>query len=333
MANATLGNIPLLFDPDEVTWDFKMRAAMQSTIGGRVIQVFGTDLGDMTVLGQLGAGDRSRGDREGWQAAERLMTDITNMAQATFDDIDNTPVSFRVPSMGWSFNVHVKSISPVEHKVDQASPVYRLSLFIVEDVTKKVTTDITDKYIQRLMEGIGWEQSEYNGPTLEEVEELLAPYGGTVKGYMQGEFIRIISEGMGGSGGVGGGGFISGPEGLEQYLWALKMQESGGDYTVVNSIGAAGAYQYMPSTWANYKGYSSAHLAPPAVQDERAAKDASEAYDRYGSWEAHASIHYSGQWWPPDSPVRNRPQPGGPTIGAYINQVMARMGQWPGPGS
>ena len=56
----------------------------------------------------------------------------------------------------------------------------------------------------------------------------------------------------------------------------VKHFESGGNYTAVNpSSGAAGAYQFVPSTWRQYGSqlgidtsqYPTASAAPPAVQD------------------------------------------------------------------
>lgn len=50
----------------------------------------------------------------------------------------------------------------------------------------------------------------------------------------------------------------------------LRICEAGGDYTRNSGNGYYGAYQYDLSTWGNYGGYSSPHLAPPAVQDAKA---------------------------------------------------------------
>lgn len=53
----------------------------------------------------------------------------------------------------------------------------------------------------------------------------------------------------------------------------IKQKEAGGNYSTNTGNGYYGTYQYSKSTWNNYGGYSTADQAPPAVQDERAAKD------------------------------------------------------------
>ena len=64
--------------------------------------------------------------------------------------------------------------------------------------------------------------------------------------------------------------------GVNSHLQLIKQRESGGDYTAVNpSSGAAGAYQFLPSTWnavaqqvdPSYVGVNPAQ-APAAVQDK-----------------------------------------------------------------
>ncbi len=61
------------------------------------------------------------------------------------------------------------------------------------------------------------------------------------------------------------------PKDLNDILTTIRLMESGNNYTLgKNRGGASGAYQYIDSTWSNYRGYPSAYLAPSWVQDERA---------------------------------------------------------------
>jgi hypothetical protein len=61
---------------------------------------------------------------------------------------------------------------------------------------------------------------------------------------------------------------------LGQILATIRYMESRGNYAIgPNKGNASGAYQFIQSTWNGYGGYSHAYLAPPSVQDERAAVD------------------------------------------------------------
>jgi LysM repeat protein len=58
----------------------------------------------------------------------------------------------------------------------------------------------------------------------------------------------------------------------------IRQRESGGNYATNTGNGYYGAYQYDIGTWGNFRGYARADLAPPSVQDEKAA----ETYARRG---------------------------------------------------
>jgi hypothetical protein len=64
------------------------------------------------------------------------------------------------------------------------------------------------------------------------------------------------------------------PSQIANILATIRYIESRGNYLAPPNKGnASGAYQFIGSTWNGYGGYSAAYLAPPEVQDERAALD------------------------------------------------------------
>ncbi len=67
---------------------------------------------------------------------------------------------------------------------------------------------------------------------------------------------------------------IAYPKQMANILATIRYLESRGDYLAPPNKGrASGAYQFITSTWNNYGGYQDAYLAPPEIQDERAAAD------------------------------------------------------------
>ena len=64
------------------------------------------------------------------------------------------------------------------------------------------------------------------------------------------------------------------PNQIANILATIRYLESRGNYLAPPNRGrASGAYQFITSTWNNYAGYPHAYLAPPEIQDERAAAD------------------------------------------------------------
>ena len=67
---------------------------------------------------------------------------------------------------------------------------------------------------------------------------------------------------------------IAYPSQIANILATIRYLESRGNYLAPPNRGqASGAYQFITSTWKNYGGYRDAYLAPPEIQDERAAQD------------------------------------------------------------
>jgi len=64
------------------------------------------------------------------------------------------------------------------------------------------------------------------------------------------------------------------PSQIANILATIRYLESRGNYGAPPNRGnASGAYQFIASTWNGHGGYAHAYLAPPEIQDERAALD------------------------------------------------------------
>lgn len=115
-----------------------------------------------------------------------------------------------------------------------------------------------------------------------------------------------------------------GAGGIDAFMNALKMQESGGDYTATNPSGASGAYQFMPATWKAVGGTTAtAAQASPADQDRIARAYALRLYQQYGNWADVASVWYSGQ---PLSRAPQGAQGAYPSVPQYVQQLLSRAG-------
>lgn len=119
---------------------------------------------------------------------------------------------------------------------------------------------------------------------------------------------------------------------LQSFMAAELMQESGGNYGAINSIGASGGFQFMNPTWqgdlnqmglgADASKYPSAASAPPVLQNQVAANAMSSAYGQYGSWGKVAEDWYGGGGGVANP---NEAVSGGPTPAQYSSNVLSLM--------
>jgi len=133
---------------------------------------------------------------------------------------------------------------------------------------------------------------------------------------------------------MGNGG---GPS-FDEFFYGIGQQESGGNYGSVNSgSGALGKYQIMPANvpaWSEkYMGVKwtpQQFLGDPYKQEALAKAVLQGYYDKWGARGA-ASAWYSGN---PALNLNYNSQNGGPSVGAYVDQVLGKSMGHPGtPGT
>lgn len=161
MGEARLGSINFRIDPRSVKWGFSVKTSVTETVGGRVIQVFGTKVNQMTVTGYIGSG--------GYTEHRDLVRRLTELAEEQTKD-GGTPLQFVYPSFDWEFTVYISAIEggmggpTLEITPGKIDYEFTLTLFLVQDNAdlKKIATN---DFIKRFAVGIGWTPNNFNGIT------------------------------------------------------------------------------------------------------------------------------------------------------------------------
>lgn len=191
MGFATLGfsngpSATFRIDPDAIDWNFKVNTVVTNTVAGRVVQVLGATLSDMTIQGHYGQNHAHADSGESWRQADAFLNVIRSIMEFQSQDATQSgkmhpPATFNYSPKGWRFGVYVKGLEDtrggsVSHQVARASYDYRLTLFIVDARSQdlvpagtvrgsldKAKQAAINSYIARISDGIGWHFSQFNG--------------------------------------------------------------------------------------------------------------------------------------------------------------------------
>lgn len=197
---ATLNGVPFRLNPSAIQWGFSIDTNVIDTIGGRVVQVLGATLSDITLSGEYG--EKKGYDRPGrrltphhgamlsWELAEAFLLQIRAMMEqqskgSRTQGRMHAPLDFRFPEFGWHYGVYVKAIDDgksggaINHTTGAIAYKYAITLFIVEDRSddlvvaggakstySKAKENAVAGYISRISSGVGWKLSKFNEPNL-----------------------------------------------------------------------------------------------------------------------------------------------------------------------
>jgi hypothetical protein len=187
-------------DPESIEYNVKVHTSVTNTVGGRVIQVLGSSVSDVTIQGSIGEahtrGRGTNGEHAGvsWKMAVDFFQYVQGMQQlqaagANTPGSSNSgrfflkPATFVYSPKGLRFQCYIKSITDpagdgtagVVHKVGRSNYQYVLTLFPVQDSGELVKAGTSngaldsakakavDAYISRISQGIGWKFTAYNG--------------------------------------------------------------------------------------------------------------------------------------------------------------------------
>src|SRR6185437_458039 len=85
-------------NPNEVWWSYELLQNVEETYGGRVIQILGTRLGDLTVKVDCGLG-----------GIDYLMEVVYYLRNLMSDQRNGNPATFAYTTRNWQLNVYAMS--------------------------------------------------------------------------------------------------------------------------------------------------------------------------------------------------------------------------------
>lgn len=129
-------------NPNEIWWDYQLITNIDQTYGGRVIQLLGTRLGDLSVTVECGQG--------GWPY---LMQVVSWLRDLLVDQRSGNTAEFEYTTRNWHLKVYALNI-PFQDEVEATTRPLVLNFKIQEDVSGVLSQVSLNTELARLQEGV-----------------------------------------------------------------------------------------------------------------------------------------------------------------------------------
>ena len=152
IASLTWGNHVLRFrtNPNDVSWNYGLITKTDQTYGGRVVQILGTKIEDLTVTVECGNG--------GWPYLVKVVTFMRDMMIA---QRNGQTATFEYTSRNWKLKVYAAGF-PFGDQVTATTREIALTFKVQEDISGIVSSQTIAAALQSFMSGIGWSRTQYN---------------------------------------------------------------------------------------------------------------------------------------------------------------------------
>ena len=129
-------------NPNAVWWSYELLTHTENTYGGRVIQILGTRLGDLSVKIDCGNG--------GW---DYLMSVVSYLRDLLVDQRGGNTATFEYTTRNWKLNVYALNI-PFQDQVTATTREIEMVFKIQEDVTGILSQTSLNVELARLQDGV-----------------------------------------------------------------------------------------------------------------------------------------------------------------------------------
>lgn len=152
IASLTWGNHVLRFrtNPNAVNWNYSLITKTDQTYGGRVVQILGTKIEDLTIKIDCGLG--------GWPYLVKVVTFMRDLMVA---QRNGQTAVFEYTTRKWKLKVYAASF-PFADQITATTRELTLNFKVQEDISGIISSATIATALQSFIDGVGWERNQYN---------------------------------------------------------------------------------------------------------------------------------------------------------------------------
>ncbi len=157
MANTTLSyggrTLALRIDPNNITWAYALSTKVDDTVGGKVVQILGMNIDNLTLDGECGVAGRAE--------LRRIATFVRDFA--LWQRQSGKPGRLTYVPRNYVFGVYVSSFTYNDATENVAFP-YTIVMKVQEDLSGVASSKTIRAELARLQAGIGYTKNAYTVP-------------------------------------------------------------------------------------------------------------------------------------------------------------------------
>ena len=174
-ATASLDGVLLPLDPDQVGWRATNKVRSQNTVGGKVVQVYGTSISEVNIIGSYGVGGFESAQAFLAQVGQWVTNQVGTLTAKQGQGIWNgSPLHFLFPFHNWDMQVYImKFFNPEAAQSIMIDPRvvnyhWALTLYVASNNSQPTQADpSTDasmiQFVNQLAQDFGWYPNQAQG--------------------------------------------------------------------------------------------------------------------------------------------------------------------------
>lgn len=137
-------------DPNSIEFTYELKTKVTETFGGKVVQILGVSLDNLTISFESGSGGR-----EYLKAFGNFFKNAMIWQRDT-----GQPLIFSYPPRGYIVSCYLDSVS-IKDDIKNVTFPFTLKAKIQQDLMGTVKTEALSAALNRLVDGVGWSKNEY----------------------------------------------------------------------------------------------------------------------------------------------------------------------------